>query len=239
MDLTSLQRARSGRKRPLLAVLLALLVGSFWTKGASFVPSLNRRQAAALLTSSLSASLSSPVLAFQSKLQTATKDLVRKDSNVQTGMPGYVFEKPARFKQYSNPMDPTGFVFRYLNDSDTAIATKVEKSPDASKWTPDAFIQDYRNKFTNATGSEFALIKGGGAPTRVDAELGVKYYEVEYTVNTQMGFNFDSLRSLHFLTVFAVGPEALIVLNCQAKDVNWARDGETLRNVVATFNVIP
>merc|ERR1712061_212482 len=79
--------------------------------------------------------------------------------------------------------------------------TRAEKRENAPEFTPKIFIDDYRQKFVNASGSSFNLIKGSETPDRIDRDI--KYYEVEYVVRTQLGFGFDSLKSLHFLTAFA------------------------------------
>jgi len=158
--------------------------------------------------------------------------------NAQVGLRPYVFDKPEGFRQYASPVDPSGFIFRNTNDSYYSFISRAETKPNASTdFTPAQFIADYREKFTNATGSEFTLISGGGEPFRVDNELGIKYYQIEYVVRTQLGFAFDSLRSLHFLTVFAAAPESIYILNCQDQDDNWLAHEKVLRGVAKSFAV--
>ncbi|CAL1157975.1 unnamed protein product [Cladocopium goreaui] len=126
-----------------------------------------------------------------------------------------------------------------LQDTYFTFATRAEARPNASiEFTPDDFINDYRSKFVNATGSSFNLISGGGPkPNRIDESLGVKYYEVEYVVRTQLGFSFDSLKTLHFITTFAASKDAVNIMNCQALDDKWDEDGATLRKVAESFTV--
>lgn len=166
-------------------------------------------------------------------------EVVRASGNPKQGTRPYVFEKPAGFRRLSNPIDPSGYLYRSTNDTYFTFVTRAEARANAStEFSPNDFIADYEMKFVNATGSSFQLIKGGPTPDRVDDELGVKYYEVEYVVRTQLGFTFDSLRSLHFLTVFAAAPESIYILNCQAQDDKWETDGPTLKKVASTFSII-
>jgi len=166
------------------------------------------------------------------------QELFNVKPNPNEGSRGFVFEKPAGFRQYGNPVDPSGYLFRNVNDTYFSFVTRSESRPNASiEFTPQAFIDDYKTKFTKSTGSEFKLIKGGGTPDRIDEGLGTKYYEVEYTVRTQLGFSFDSLKTLHFLTVFAATPDSMIIVNCQAPEEKWDEDGEILRKVVSSFAV--
>merc|ERR1711974_332300 len=99
-----------------------------------------------------------------------------------------------------------------------------------AEFTPDGFVDDYKAKFVNATGSSFLLLKSSATPDRVDDKLGVKYF-----VRTQLGFSFDSLRSLHFLTTFAATSDSLYIMNCQAPDETWEKDGPILRKVASSF----
>eukprot|EP00930_Biecheleria_cincta_P073468 TRINITY_DN60756_c0_g1_i1.p1 TRINITY_DN60756_c0_g1~~TRINITY_DN60756_c0_g1_i1.p1 ORF type:complete len:257 (-),score=50.25 TRINITY_DN60756_c0_g1_i1:181-951(-) len=163
---------------------------------------------------------------------------IQVPQNDKTGIRAYAFEKPAGFKKVVNPGDPSGYVFRSVNDTYNSFATRAELRENASTdFKPEDFINDYRSKFVNATGSAFDLIKGGGPPNRVDEKLGVKYYKVEYVVRTQLGFSFDSLKTLHFITLFAVNKDSINVMNVQALDDKWAEDGPTLRKVVDSFAV--
>lgn len=162
------------------------------------------------------------------------KEVIRAPAN--KGTSPYVFEKPEGFKQYASPVDPSGYVFRSKDDSYFSFALRNEVRENATTdFKPEDFIKDYEDKFTNMTGSSFTLIKGGGAPDRVDKELGVKYYEIEYVVRTQLGFSFDSLKSLHFLTVFAVAKNNIAVLNTQAIDDTWEKTGPILRAVADSY----
>lgn len=163
-------------------------------------------------------------------------EIVRAPANPKTGSRSYVFERPANFKRLASPLDPSGYVFRSTADSYFTFATRVEQRPNAfNEFTPQAFIDDYRTKFVDSTGSSFTLIKGGNTPDRVDSDLGVKYFEVEYVVKTQLGFTFDTLKSLHFITTFAASNDCIHVLNCQALDDNWATQGPVLRKVTDSF----
>jgi len=166
------------------------------------------------------------------------QDVIRVPANPKIGTRPYIYEKPAGFKQFASPVDPTSSIFRNVNDSYFSFITRAELKPNAStEFTPEAFIADYESKFTNSTGSSFTLLQGGGPPKSVDKDLGVKYYEIEYVVRTQLGFAFDSLRSLHFLTVFAAAPESIYILNCQAQDDTWDVALPTLRKVADSFAI--
>merc|ERR1711974_471398 len=94
-----------------------------------------------------------------------------------------------------------------------------------AEFTPDGFVDDYKAKFVNATGSSFLLLKSSATPDRVDDKLGVKYYDVEYVVRTQLGFSFDSLRSLHFLTTFAATSDSLYIMNARHRTRRGRRTG--------------
>mmetsp|Transcript_144950 Transcript_144950/g.377186 ORF Transcript_144950/g.377186 Transcript_144950/m.377186 type:complete len:273 (-) Transcript_144950:278-1096(-) len=172
---------------------------------------------------------------FDMKFKTNETQLVAVPENFKPGLRAYEFEKPAGFKRYGNAIDPTGLVFRKPDNSYYTFITRAEKRENATEFTPQIFIDDYRQKFVNASGSSFNLIKGSSEPDRVERD--VKYYEVEYVVRTQLGFGFDSLKSLHFLTTFAATPESIYVLNCQALDDDWEKAAPTLRKVASTFKV--
>lgn len=164
--------------------------------------------------------------------------VIQVPQNDKTGIRAYSFEKPAGFKKVVSPVDPSGYIFRSVNDTYNSFATRAEVRENASTdFKPEDFINDYRSKFVNATGSAFDLIKGGGPPNRVDEKLNVKYYEVEYVVRTQLGFSFDSLKTLHFITLFAVSKGTINVMNVQALDEKWAEDGPTLKKVIDSFVV--
>jgi len=179
-----------------------------------------------------------PAEAVLPQFKTSEEQYVDVPQNSKPGLRSYEFTKPAGFKRLANPIDPTGLIFRSPKDSDYAFALRAEMRQNATPFTPSIFIDDYRSKFVNSTGSSFLLIKGGSEePDRVDKSLGVKYYDVEYVIRTQMGFSFDSLRSLHFLTTFAATEDSLYVLNCQTKDDNWEKESAPFRQVVSTFKV--
>jgi hypothetical protein len=195
----------------------------------------NRRQLLASVAAS-AATASGPANAIT--VTTEKTEIVQAPVNPRAGTRSYLFEKPAGFKRYANPGDPSGFVFRSVSDSYFTFVTRAELRANAStEFSPQDFINDYSSKFVNATGSSFTLIKGGGQPDRIDDGLGVKYYEVEYVVRTQLGFTFDTLRSLHFITVFAAAKEGIYVLNCQAPDEEWETDGPILKKIAQSFAV--
>lgn len=162
-------------------------------------------------------------------------ETLRIPNNPRSGTMSYLFEKPKGFRRYSNPGDPSGFVFRNIDDSYYTFVTRAEKRPAAEPFTPEAFIDDYRNKFVNATGSSFELIKS--KMDREDPELGVKYWEVEYVVRTQLGFSFDSLKSLHFITTFAAAKDSVYILNSQSIDDKWDVAAPILGKVAKSFKV--
>jgi len=165
-------------------------------------------------------------------------EVVRIPRNIKTGTRSYVFEKPPNFRQYSNPLDPSGRVFRNTNDTTFSFAIRIELRPNATtEFAPEIFINDYRTKFTNSSGSEFELIKGGGKPDRIDEQLGTIYYEVEYIVRTQLGFSFDSVKTLHFKTVFVAAKESLYILNIQVPQDNWIKDKPVVDKLVSSFAV--
>lgn len=196
----------------------------------------NRRQLLASSVAATATAAADPAHAIT--VTTGKTEIVRAPVNPKAGTRSYLFEKPAGFKRFASPVDPSGFVFRNVNDTYLTFVTRAELRANASTdFTPQDFINEYKGKFSNSTGSSFELIKGGGAPDRVDSELGVKYYEVEYIVRTQLGFSFDSLRSLHFFTIFAAAPDSVYILNAQALDDNWATDGPVLKKVVDSFAV--
>eukprot|EP00933_Yihiella_yeosuensis_P055962 TRINITY_DN54940_c0_g1_i1.p1 TRINITY_DN54940_c0_g1~~TRINITY_DN54940_c0_g1_i1.p1 ORF type:complete len:282 (-),score=57.72 TRINITY_DN54940_c0_g1_i1:240-1019(-) len=161
-----------------------------------------------------------------------------KVDKVEPGYKTYLFNRPAGFKRLVNPLDPSGYVFRNAKDSYLSFATKGELRENATTdFKPEDFIEEDRRKFGNSTGSSFILIKGGGPPDRVDTDLNVKYYEVEYAVRTQLGFSFDSLKTLHFLTVFAVSQNAINILNLQALDEKWEKQSAILRPIADSFRI--
>jgi hypothetical protein len=154
------------------------------------------------------------------------------------GLRPYVFVKPKGFKQFANPADPSGYIFRDTEDTYYSFITRSEEKPNANKeFTPEFFIKDYEEKFVESIGSSFKLIKGGGKPNRVDEKLGISYYEIEYIVRTQLGFAFDSLRTLHFITVIAAAPESIYICNCQAQDDTWEKNKQKLRQVADSFKI--
>eukprot|EP00931_Biecheleriopsis_adriatica_P087929 TRINITY_DN62331_c0_g1_i1.p1 TRINITY_DN62331_c0_g1~~TRINITY_DN62331_c0_g1_i1.p1 ORF type:complete len:266 (+),score=60.39 TRINITY_DN62331_c0_g1_i1:45-800(+) len=243
--------ARRRLSRPLLGLLCSaavlLLANRSISAGLQLLfsspqvspPEPGRRQA---LLSTLAAGAASagaaPAGAEVQKLDTKKTEVVQAQANPKTGIRGYLFEKPAGFKRFASPVDPSGYVFRSTGDTYFTFATRSEARPNASnEFKPEDFIADYRGKFVNATGSSFDLIKGGGPPTRVDPDLGVKYYEVEYVIRTQLGFSFDSLKTLHFITTFAVSADCINIMNCQALDDKWDKDGPVMQRVTQTFTV--
>jgi len=216
-------------------------------KGLAFVPpssglqlpsrDAGRREAMLLLSSAGVAAGAAPAGAIQGQATGKTENIVVRP-NPKVGSPGYIFEKPAGFKRLASPVDPSGYIFRNVNDTYFSFVTRVEQRPNASTdFKPEAFIEDYRSKFLNSSGSDFKLIRGGGNPDLVDKDLGVKYYEVEYVVRTQLGFSFDSLKSLHFITTFAVNQDTVAIMNCQAPDEFWEKDGPKLRRITDTFRI--
>lgn len=166
---------------------------------------------------------------------------VKKSELIQvparSGYRGYMFEKPAGFKRLASVNDPSGFLFRNSNDTLFSFASRAEKRVADKAFTPDLFVDDYRAKFVNSSGSSFQLIKSSNAPDRFDEKLGVKYYEVEYVVRTQLSFSFDSLKSLHYLTTFASTDDCLYIMNCQAQDDFWDKQGPTLQKIAQSFTV--
>eukprot|EP00929_Paragymnodinium_shiwhaense_P115645 TRINITY_DN84640_c0_g1_i1.p2 TRINITY_DN84640_c0_g1~~TRINITY_DN84640_c0_g1_i1.p2 ORF type:complete len:268 (-),score=79.19 TRINITY_DN84640_c0_g1_i1:104-907(-) len=238
------QQQRSGRRHTLAGA--AALVAGLWACAAVIgserssdssaglawsAPPAQRRQ---LLIAAGSAGLAASVDSEPAAARTLGREVIRAPAN--KGTRPYMFEKPEGFRQYASPVDPSGFIFRDVNDTYFSFALRAEVSANAStEFKPENFIADYETKFTNVTGSSFTLLKGGGAPDRVDKELGIKYYEVEYVVRTQLGFSFDSLKSLHFLSVFAVAPNEVYVLNCQALDEKWETAAPILRKVADSF----
>jgi len=172
---------------------------------------------------------------FDMKFKTNDTQMVAVPKDFKPGLRAYEFEKPAGFKRYGNAIDPTGLVFRKPDNTYYTFITRAEKRENATEFTPKIFIDDYKGKFVNASGSSFNLIRGSETPDRVEGD--VKYYEVEYVVRTQLGFGFDSLKSLHFLTTFAATPESIYVLNCQALDDDWEMAASTLKKVSSTFKV--
>eukprot|EP00420_Gonyaulax_spinifera_P015483 CAMPEP_0197898060 /NCGR_PEP_ID=MMETSP1439-20131203/43117_1 /TAXON_ID=66791 /ORGANISM="Gonyaulax spinifera, Strain CCMP409" /LENGTH=268 /DNA_ID=CAMNT_0043518743 /DNA_START=32 /DNA_END=838 /DNA_ORIENTATION=+ len=172
-------------------------------------------------------------------IDTKKTEVIKVPANGKSGTRGYSFEKPKGFKRFANTLDPSGFLFRNTNDTYFTFVTRAELRENASTtFKPEDFIADYKLKFANTTGSSFEVVKGGGEPNRVDAALGIKYYEVEYVVKTQLGFSFDSLRTLHFLTVFAAGPDSIYILNTQAPDEKWQADGPVLQKIAESFAVV-
>ncbi|CAE8586738.1 unnamed protein product [Polarella glacialis] len=200
-----------------------------------------RREAVLLLSAAATtAALSSraePAAAMQGQNTGKTETIV-VPANPKVGNKAYIFEKPAGFKRFASPIDPSGYIFRSVNDTYFTFVTRVESRPNASTdFRPEAFIDDYTSKFVNATGSSFTLVRGGGNPNRVDVGLGVQYFEIEYVVRTQLGFSFDSLRSLHFITTFAVSKDSIAILNCQAPDEMWEKDAPVLRRITESFKI--
>lgn len=175
---------------------------------------------------------------FMKKFKTNATEMVNIPKNFKPGLRAYEFEKPAGFRRYGNPVDPTGLVFRKPDNSYFTFIARAEKreAAKAGEFTPQIFIDDYRQKFVNASGSSFNLIKGSETPDRIDGDI--KYYVVEYVVRTQLSFGFDSLKSLHFLTTFAATPDSIYVLNCQALDDEWEMAAPTLQKVTSTFKII-
>lgn len=164
------------------------------------------------------------------------EEFIEVPENPSTGRRPYAFTKPAGFKQLASPIDPTSLVFRNKEDGQFSFVSRYEFSPNASTtFTPQAFINDYENKFTNATGSTFTLIKGGGPPEK--QELDAVYYTVEYTVKTQLGFTFDTLRTLHFITAFAVIENGFYLLNFQVPEEKWEGEKSKIKKVIESFKV--
>lgn len=179
-----------------------------------------------------------PAEAFGSQFPTNSEVLVKKEANPKKGIRAYQVVKPAGFKQYATVTDPSGFLFRYVNSSYLSFVTRVEAREDMENFKPEDFIADYQKKFQNASGSEFKLLRGGGPPDRIDESLGIRYYEVEYTVTTQLGFDFSSLRTLHFITRFGAGPNALYLVNTQGPEETWDADSAKLKQVVASYEIL-
>jgi len=208
----------------------------------AFVPSAqpSRRQllASAGIAAGTLVSKEEAAWAGAAGMNTKVAELIEAPARPKEGIVSYQFEKPAGFKRLANAVDPTSFLFRSEKDSYFSVVTRSEARQNAFKeFTPKTFIADYQNKFVNSTGSSFQLIRGKETPDRVDTKLNVKYFEVEYVVRTQLGFTFDSLRSLHFVTVFAAAPESVVIMNCCALDDKWDKDSPTLQNVIKTFAV--
>lgn len=237
------RRALNLRRALCCAVGVAVLCRLGAPEGTGYVPPVHeqtglagRRQLLAASVAASAAAASAPANAIQ--VTTEKTEIVRVPVNPRGGTRSYLFEKPAGFKRYANPGDPSGFVFRDVKDSYFTFVTRAELRANASTdFSPKDFIDDYQLKFRNATGSSFKLLKGGSAPDRVDDGLGVKYYELEYVVRTQLGFTFDTLRSLHFITVFAAAQEGIYVLNCQAPEEEWDTDGPILKKIAQSFAV--
>merc|ERR1712192_36972 len=164
-------------------------------------------------------------------------EMVMVPENQRAGTKSYTFFKPKGFRRYASPVDPSGFVFRALDDQYTSYVLRSEKLEGLQEeWSPKAFIADYKAKFVNATGSSFELISADPpVPDRVDPDLGFKYWQVEYVVRTQLGFAFDSLKSLHFITTFAAGKDAVVILNSQSLDDKWDVNEVTLKKVAASL----
>jgi len=208
----------------------------------AFVPSAqpNRRQllASAGIAASTLASKEQAAWAGAAGMNTKVAELIEAPRRPKDDIVPYQFQKPAGFKRLANAVDPTSFVFRSEKDSYFSVVTRSEARQNASKeFTPAGFIADYEQKFVNSTGSSFQLIRGGTTPVRIDQKLDVKYYEVEYVVRTQLGFTFDTLRSLHFTTVFAAAPQSIVIMNCCALDDKWDKDSPTLENIIKSFAV--
>jgi len=219
------------------ATLPAVWRACYVTPGAEPATPVAARRQAVLAAAAAGAALadSRPAEAFG---KGTDAELIKSDANSNTGTRPYVYQKPKGFRQYASPVDPSSFIFRNSNDTYYSFISRAELKPNASTdFTPDQFIADYKSKFTNATGSSFALISATDKPFKVDKALGVKYYKIEYVVRTQLGFAFDSLRSLHFLTVFAAAPESIYILNCQDQDENWEKHKGTLGEVADSFAV--
>jgi hypothetical protein len=206
----------------------------------AFVPNAqpNRRHllASAGIMASTVASKEQAAWAGAAGMNTKVAELIEAPARPKDNIVSYQFEKPAGFKRLANAVDPTSFVFRDQKDSYLSVVTRSEARQNANKeFTPKDFIADYEQKFVNATGSSFQLIRGTTKPDRVDAKTGVNYFEVEYVVRTQLGFTFDTLRSLHFITVFAAAPQSIVIMNCCALDDKWDKDSPTLQKVIKSF----
>lgn len=212
---------------------------AFAAQGGPAAP--QRRQSLALLGSAVVAGgallEANPAAAAVQGTDIKNSEIIRVPAIGKAGTRSYIFEKPKGFRRLASVVDPSGFTFRNVNDTYFTFITRAEKRENATEFTPGLFIEDYRQKFVNATGSSFSLIKGGPSPDRIDEALGVKYYDVEYVVRTQLGFSFDTLKSLHFLTTFAATPDSLYIMNCQAADETWERDGPILQKVSQSFSV--
>lgn len=197
------------------------------------------RRQALLLLGGAAATQAEAANAFV-KVSTKNEEIITAQANPKAGFRGYTFFKPAGFKRYASLIDPSGYVLRDVNDTYFTFATRSELRPNAStEFKIQDFVADYETKFVNATGSSFTLLKGGsGEPDSVDESAGVKYFKVEYIIKTQLGFSFDSLRTLHFLTTFAVASDSIYVLNCQAREEDWERGGPVLRKVTDSFKVL-
>eukprot|EP00438_Fugacium_kawagutii_P010654 Skav210573 [mRNA] locus=scaffold2317:168582:171516:+ [translate_table: standard] len=149
-SLSRKMQARSARpSRPLLGLCAALLAARFCTVELELFVSpqaseTSRRQAL-VASGLLAATQGAPAQAFQ-KFETDKTELVQAPANEKSGVPGYLFQKPAGFKRLANVIDPTGFVFRNKEDTYFTFATRAEARPNASiEFTPDDFINDYRS----------------------------------------------------------------------------------------------
>lgn len=201
-----------------------------------------RREAVLQLSSALAGAASfaaaGPAEAEVVIIKTNEDQQIQVPAVDRQGFPSYFFFHPKNFQRYSNPVDPTAYILRKVNNPTLSFVARAENRPNCGNdFNPKVFIADYTNKFSNITGSTFTLIRGGGEPDRVDPDLNVKYYEVEYVVRTQMGLTFDSLKTLHFVTCFGVGNNSLVILNTQASDDTWDKDGPILRKVLDSFRI--
>lgn len=164
----------------------------------------------------------------------------RVEANPRLKNLAYEWDKPEGFKRLTNVGNPGSYVFRNVGEKDFAISVVVEKDAGADMvFTPKNFVDDYKSKFTNATGSSVKFIREGLEPVRIDSETNTKYYQVEYVVRTQLGFTFDTLRSLHFITVFGAGKDCMYVFNAQAPDEYWSGvNSTTLEAAANSFKVM-
>lgn len=156
------------------------------------------------------------------------------------GLREYAFEQPPGFERKINAADPSGQLLRFKEMAEVAVLSRAEFRPNASKeFTPKAFIAEYKKKYNTETGAEFAVLKGEDAqPTRIDDTLGTIYYQVEYTVRSQMGFTSDTIRTDHFITTFVCAPDSFYFLNCVAPDAEWEKYGPMLRRVSDSFAIL-
>mmetsp|Transcript_62955 Transcript_62955/g.149991 ORF Transcript_62955/g.149991 Transcript_62955/m.149991 type:complete len:272 (+) Transcript_62955:66-881(+) len=156
--------------------------------------------------------------------------------NPKSGARGYSFLKPAGFRRLANVVDPTAYLFKNADNGEFQFVARADKLAEGKSWSVQTFVDDYSKMFVSSTGSSFAVLKGGGPPDRVVGD--VEYYEVEYIVRTQTGFTFDSLKTLHFLTVFAKTSDGYVhTLNMQARDDDWETAAPILREVAASYTL--